>query len=246
MIFNAPSDWKDLQDKVCSILNQVGFLAETSKTCETPRGQVELDVYAVDPNSIDKITYVLECKNWETRVSQTIIHAFTTVMHETGAHIGYIISKAGFQSGAYDYITNTNISVFMFSEFQNKYLNKWLANYFGPTIYAAGDSVIHYTEPINSRRDRFERGLNEAERKQFRILQEKYTPLCYTLLAIGVQDAKKGFYDFNKVLEMLNAHSGRTFTSTCFSDLLDELAKLISEITDEFNRIFGKDIFKEN
>src|SRR5436190_13662071 len=131
MIFNAPSDWKDLQDKVCSILNQVGFLAETSKTCETPRGQVELDVYAVDPNSIDKITYVLECKNWETRVSQTIIHAFTTVMHETGAHIGYIISKAGFQSGAYDYITNTNISVFMFSEFQNKYFNKLMANYLG-------------------------------------------------------------------------------------------------------------------
>lgn len=109
MIYNTPISWQDLQEKVCTILNQIGFIAETNKSCNTPRGQIEIDVYAEDPYSIDNIVYVAECKNWESKVPQTIIHAFTTVMHEIGANIGYIISRNGFQKGAYEYITNMAI-----------------------------------------------------------------------------------------------------------------------------------------
>lgn len=255
MIFNTPTNWEDLQEKVCTILNQVGFIAKTNKPCETPRGTVEIDVYAEDPHSIDNITYVTECKNWETKVSQTIVHAFTTVMHETGAHIGYIISKAGFQSGAYDYITNTNISVFTFTEFQNKYLNKWFVNHFSPAVFQEADSFIQYTEPINSRRSRYSDQLGSEEMKELKSLQEKYTPFSYILLSIGAKakhnvpgilpiDPVKGFSDFDQMKEMLNTYSGKIFTSTCYSDLLEELKMLIAEITGEFNAIFGKDIFK--
>lgn len=84
----------------------------------TPRGEVEVDVYAIDPNSIDAISYVIECKNWNNSINQSIIHSFITIMYETGCNIGYIVSKIGFQSGAINYTKNTNIKLFTFEEFQ--------------------------------------------------------------------------------------------------------------------------------
>ena len=44
-IFSEPTDWKDLQNKVCLLLQQSGFTAETEKKVATPRGEVELDVF---------------------------------------------------------------------------------------------------------------------------------------------------------------------------------------------------------
>ena len=73
-IFTEPSDWKDLQNKVCTLLSQSGFNAETEKKVQTPRGEVELDVFAIDPNSIDQISYIIECKNWSSPVNQAVVH----------------------------------------------------------------------------------------------------------------------------------------------------------------------------
>ncbi len=87
-----PSDWKILQSGVCRIFNEIGLKAETEKKIKTPRGIVELDVFAVDPGSVDNIQYVVECKNWKTAIPQSVVHSFTTVMHEVGANIGYIVS----------------------------------------------------------------------------------------------------------------------------------------------------------
>lgn len=57
-----PSNWQSLQEGVCSIFNEIGLEAEIGKRIETPRGTVEIDVYAVDQNSVDKIKYIVECK----------------------------------------------------------------------------------------------------------------------------------------------------------------------------------------
>ena len=121
IIFSEPTDWKDLQDKVCLLLCQAGFIAEKEKIVSTPRGQVELDVYAIDPDSIDQISYVLECKHWKKHVNQSVIHSFMTIMNETGCNIGYIVSKNGFQSGAINYVNFTNIRLFTFDELQKHY-----------------------------------------------------------------------------------------------------------------------------
>jgi len=37
------------------------------------QGQIEIVVYAEDPCSIDNIVYVAKCKNWKSKVPQTII-----------------------------------------------------------------------------------------------------------------------------------------------------------------------------
>ena len=55
-IFAPVTDWKDLQNKVGLLFNQIGLEAEIEKKIETPRGEVEVDVFAIDPNSVDKIS----------------------------------------------------------------------------------------------------------------------------------------------------------------------------------------------
>src|SRR5262245_28892942 len=104
-----PSTWRGLQDGVCRIFTEIGLRAEQDKQITTPRGTVALDVFAVDEKSVDQVSYVVECKNWTQAIPQTVIHAFTTVMHEVGANIGYIVSREGLQSGAESYTQSTNI-----------------------------------------------------------------------------------------------------------------------------------------
>ena len=125
MITKEPKDWRDLQDKVNSILNDIGLNSKKEVNLKTPRGTVEIDVYAIDPKSIDKIKYIIECKNWNNKIPQTIIHSFITIMNETGGNIGYVITKKGFQKGAIEYSNNTNIRLFSYIQFQEHYLKIW-------------------------------------------------------------------------------------------------------------------------
>jgi len=117
MITEEPTNWKDLQDKVNFILNGVGLKSEKEVSLNTPRGSVVIDVYVLDPKSVDQIKYIIECKNWNNSIPQTVVHSFTTVMNETGDNIGYIISKKGFQKGTLEYSDNTNIKLFSYNQF---------------------------------------------------------------------------------------------------------------------------------
>lgn len=256
MLYNAPLDWKDLQEKVCLILNQIGFEASIGKLLTTGRGEVEVDVYAVDPFSIDRIDYIIECKNWDAKIPQTVVHAFTTVMTETGSNVGYIISKAGFQKGAYDYIKNTSIKNFTFDEFQKRYEKRWIMEYFNPKVYDASDALIQYTELINSRRERYLSTLNSAELDWFRTLQKKYTSFANLLLSYSQYHLKNNYQvnivlgelpqlDFVKFKDILSQYSGTQLQSACYADLLDELLAEIAHVTGEFHALFGKDIFQD-
>lgn len=105
-----PPDWRALQAGVCRLFNDIGLSAEVEVERPTPRGRVVVDVFATDENSVDNITYIVECKNWNSAIPKTVVHAFTTVMQETGANIGYIVSQHGLQSGAEEYTRHTNIT----------------------------------------------------------------------------------------------------------------------------------------
>src|SRR5690349_17723088 len=124
------SDWRDLQQGVGRILGDIGLAVEIEKTLTTPRGAVTVDVFAVDEGSVDQISYVVECKNWSKPVDQSIIHAFTTVMHETGANIGFVVSKHGLQSGAVQYTASTNICGLTYLELQQRYFHIWWNKFF--------------------------------------------------------------------------------------------------------------------
>jgi len=91
-----PKDWRDLQAGVQRIFRNVGLSADVEVDLETPRGSVNVDVLAVDVRSVDKIRYIVECKNWGNAIPQAVVHSFTTVMHETGAKLLYKINPIFF------------------------------------------------------------------------------------------------------------------------------------------------------
>ncbi len=244
-----PQTWLDLQNGVGQIFNEIGLTAEIGKVVTTPRGNVELDVYAVDEDSVDKIKYVVECKNWATSIPQTVVHAFTTVMHEVGGNIGYIISKEGLQTGAIEYTKNTNITGLSYKEFQRKYFSVWFERYFVPQIGDTVDALTQYVEPINSRRERRIKQLTEEKRKSFYILLDRYSPFGISIALFEFLRYSPKFTVSSPVnIEELKSKFAElgdefTFKSEYFRDFLEEIKTKVAEVTDKFHEIFGENIF---
>ena len=143
-----PSDWKDLQNQVAAILDECGMTVHTERKFKTVRGSVELDVYAEEVVKGRRYSIACECKHWQSRVPQTVIHAFRTVVSDLGVNIGYIISSSGFQSGAFDASESTNVRLLTWEEYQDEFCSTWIANHLSPTISTELEPIISNTGPI--------------------------------------------------------------------------------------------------
>lgn len=135
MIYRTePKGWKELQDKVSEILNEAGISAETPKIIHSVRNDYEIDVYAKEDLDYRTNEILVECKNWNTKIPQTIVHAFRTTMNDVGANTGYIISRKGFQTGAVKAAEFTNIKLVTWYDFQLLFEDKWREEYFSNYI----------------------------------------------------------------------------------------------------------------
>lgn len=247
-----PINWQDLQEGVCRIFNEIGLNAEIGKTFKTPRGNVEIDVFAVDENSVDKIRYIIECKNWNQPIPQTVIHAFTTVMHEIGANIGFVISKQGLQSGAESYTQHTNISGFTYEQFQDRYFEIWHKRFFVTKIGDSVDSIVQYVEPFNSYRDKRIDKLSDSSKQRFFELLEKYRIFSMSMAFFEFPRYSNRFDipptdDIESIKKLISDSSNGLINleSNYFRDLLIEIISQVQAVTDQFNEIFGEDIFAQ-
>lgn len=123
---NQVTDWRDLQNKVCQLFNEMAYEAVIAETVDLAgRGSKEIDVYVKDPLASHNQIYLIECKHWESNVPQEVVHGFKFVMESAGANTGFIVSKNGFQSGAREAARFTNIQLVTFEELQHLYGNEW-------------------------------------------------------------------------------------------------------------------------
>ncbi|MBV9865454.1 MAG: restriction endonuclease [Abitibacteriaceae bacterium] len=248
-----PVKWQDLQTGVCRLFNEIGLAAEETKQITTPRGSVEIDVYAVDINSVDKIQYVVECKNWTSSIPQSVVHSFTTVMHEIGANIGFIISLHGFQSGARDYISNTNIIGLTYAELQLRYFETWHTKFFVTQIGKHVDALAQYVEMFNCKRDREVSNLSEAAQIHFHELVKKYQIFgtimnLFEFPCYSPQFNIPAIVDIEEFKDKLNTHLSPEFHfhSIYYRDLLHEIISHVDQVTDEFNNVLGRNIFEQD
>jgi hypothetical protein len=246
-----PETWKDLQNGVCNIFSEIGLNTVTEKIIKTPRGSTEVDVYAIDEKSVDKIKYLVECKNWEVGIPQSVVHGFTTIMHETGANIGFIISKKGMQSGARNYTESTNIIGLTYAEFQARYFDVWYRDFFISQIGKCADSLIQYTEPINSRRQFFIDKLSSQKKEEYIDLYKHYDELGIIIVFLCHQVPYKkitsipdlGIEQYKIIMKEYLGEEF-SFSSIYYRDLLAELISKIQKITDQFNNLFGFNVFE--
>jgi len=235
---------------VSRLFNDIGLSAKVEVELPTPRGRVVVDVFATDENSVDNISYIVECKNWSSAIPKTVVHAFTTVMQETGANIGYIVSQHGLQSGADEYTRHTNITGLTYQALQERYFNVWWQRYFCLAAASAADSAHQYVEPINSFRERIVATLDSEAQTRFRGLQAKYAPF---VLLVQIMDVGRiipqylpeppigiGLYK-EKVGELLGDPG--FFKGNYYRDVLAEVSSKLASIEDEFNSLFGRNIF---
>jgi restriction endonuclease len=169
---NAPADWSDLEMRVCQVLTECGCEAERNRHIDLARGGANIDVCAVDRTREPRLVILCECKHWNSRVPQTVVHAFRTVVHEAGAHVGYIISSAGFQPGAIEGAVGTNVHLVTWEEFQEVFYERWfdamdsglqavgrevadLADYFHPRTTSVLHAIPERVEELQTLHRRF-------------------------------------------------------------------------------------------
>ncbi|HII4349572.1 TPA: restriction endonuclease [Enterobacter cloacae] len=117
---NIDSDWYKFQEEICDHFNNLGANAKTNVTVDGVRGSSDIDVVVVSKYLGTDFKWFVEAKYWNSNVTKEIVHAFSTVLQNTGADRGFIISKNGFQSGAIEATKHTNISLYTFDEFKKK------------------------------------------------------------------------------------------------------------------------------
>jgi hypothetical protein len=248
------SNWRELQNSVCRLFNEVGLIANTEVPLSTPRGVVEVDVYAVDERSIDKVSYIVECKNWSSTVPQHVVHSFTTVMQEAGANIGYIVSREGLQSGAEKYTKNTNIRGLTYQDLQIHYFEAWWRNYFCVNVANAAENVCFYTEPFNIRRNECLENLSSINLDRFNELRNKWAPFSMLMWHHDIKtmipnyeygmDTPTSIEEYKqKFVDVLGEDF--SFESECWRDLLNEICGSLRLVEQELHSIFGKNIFED-
>jgi hypothetical protein len=182
----APKNWRDLQNQVAQILLECGFNVEVTKVITTARGEVEIDVFAEDPTQTPPNIYLCECKHWDSNVPKREIHAFRTVLSDFGANWGLVISKKGFQPGAFQAAEHTNLKLLNWQEFQKLFAARWYREYMLDKLGAESEALIEYTEPINTRIFRKADNLPLRKQKLFGVLRVKYGSLAWLSIFLSM------------------------------------------------------------
>ena len=120
-----PSSWEDLECLVAKAFAEMGYETERQATLSTVRGNVAMDVVAINRRTPLPTKIACECKYWKRAVSQDVVHAFRSVCADAGVHVGLIISKVGFQVGAEEKRQFTNIHLLTFEDFQVSFFDEW-------------------------------------------------------------------------------------------------------------------------
>ena len=175
IIAKDPAEWKELQQYTSVILTDCGFTATTEKIINAVRGTVEVDVYAEKIGAL-KTKILCECKYWNSSVPQTIVHAFRTVIADSGANQGIIICKTGFQKGAYEAAKDANIALFSWQEFQDAFKMEYL-HFVIDRNYKKGHELRSKASTILDICHKHPLILSDKEFNEFQLLRENYSDL---------------------------------------------------------------------
>jgi hypothetical protein len=166
-----PATWSELEDVVADILRECGMDVQQQANVPLPRGSVDLDVLAEEIVDGIRSRIICECKNWRTNVPREKVHAFRTVMDETGANRGYIISRTGFQQGAIEAAASTNVELLTFAQFQERYFEKWILKRCWSIEHAIGNFNVYY-EPLG--KPGYHSLQNDVERQGYDSVWQRY------------------------------------------------------------------------
>ena len=233
-----PSDWIDLQNKVAYIFESCGYTAKSPMKIKTARGEVEVDVYA----ELLDIKVITECKLWERKLSQDIVFSFRSIISDSGVNRGIIVSKRGFQSGAYDNAQFTNIELLTWEDFMNKYQERYLKTMvrkyqcIKSTLYRLASDKWEYQKYIDQLDIEKHKTVNYLKAKLLQIVAV-ISPMC-TMLQFEMDETIGWSVDY---LEVLIKKAEELFKMNYYSfyDFFQYINKEIHNITADIGKIYG-------
>lgn len=114
------SEWYKFQEEICEHFKNLGAKAETNVTVPGPTATYDIDVLVTSKYLGTDFTWIIEAKHWNSPVTIEKVNALTTVVKNTGADRGFIISKSGFQRGAINASKFNNITLLTFDELKSR------------------------------------------------------------------------------------------------------------------------------
>jgi hypothetical protein len=242
-----PADWRDLQEKAAQILRESGLAAETDVQIKLARGRVSVDVLARDADSAPPSVYLCECKHWKRAVTQSVVHSFRAVVADFGANAGFLISSAGFQRGALEAAEFSNVKPVTWAEFQATFVERWYKNFMAPTLNQAGDALIEYTEPLNSRIFRKAEALPAQRQERFKHLRTQYQGASLALMLLWsnpFETPRPPALPLGAGMDAARRHGLQlpddVLDAVALRPLMEAAIDFYGRATDEFDEVFGE------
>lgn len=105
------TDWSDYQEEAAALFRSMGLDATTNVTIQGVRTKHAIDVLVKSHFAGFDVTWLVECKHWKSSVSKLHVLALREIVSDTGADRGILLCEAGFQSGAIEAASLTNVQV---------------------------------------------------------------------------------------------------------------------------------------
>jgi len=242
-----PANWRELEELVAQILGECGMEVESPKIVETVRGSVEVDVFARDVDTTPDSFYLCECKYWDCNVPRAIVHAFRTVVSDSGANTGLVVAKLGFQPGAIEAARHSNVSLLSWPEFQDLFAVRWFVNHMIPLARRELDPFIEYTEPVNSRILRKADRLSPEAHERLSELRKEHSACAFLFMPM-IWDSDSPTPPQLPLRGLVGRH-GSPELKRLSSEILDEVAlrpfftavlSYAKEVVAEFDEVFGE------
>lgn len=112
--------WREYQETVAELFRDLGFEAQTDKRIDGVRTSHDIDVFATFRHAGLHLTWLVECKLWRSPVSKVHVLALRSIVEDVGADRGVLLSESGFQSGAVEATSRSNVTVARMADFRRE------------------------------------------------------------------------------------------------------------------------------
>ncbi|RFB70833.1 restriction endonuclease [Herbaspirillum sp. 3R-11] len=115
--------WYVFQELIAEHFRSLGASASTNISLDGVRTKHDIDVFVVTKFLGTDIKWVIEAKYWKTNVPKDKVLTLRSVVDEVGADKGFLISEKGFQSGAIEAASKTNVQLVTFEALKERTKN---------------------------------------------------------------------------------------------------------------------------
>ena len=103
--------WRAYQEDVANFFRSLGLAASTDCRVQGVRTSHNVDVCVCSNHVGFDVTWLVECKYWKDAVTKLHVIALRQIVSDCGADRGILLSESGFQRGAIEAASLTNVQV---------------------------------------------------------------------------------------------------------------------------------------